>query len=77
MTAVTWQTRRVPKGGKEYENRDIYGSGTIYMDDYFVLEPFSGVLKVTAKITKQPRSFFTLDKVRTSNSKCLDTSDMS
>lgn len=68
MTAVTWQTRRTPKGGKEYENRDVDGSATIYMDDYFVLEPFSGVLKVTAEIKKQPwYSFFTLQQVRISN----------
>lgn len=67
MTAVMWQTRRVPKGGKEYENRDIHGSATVYMDDYFVLEPYSGVLKVTAKIKSEPwYSFFTVDKVRTS-----------
>ena len=67
MTAVTSQTRRMPKGGKEYENCDVHGSATVYMDDYFVLEPFSGVLKVTAKIVARPWcSFFTLDKVRTS-----------
>jgi hypothetical protein len=65
MTAVTWQTRRVPKGGKEYENRDVHGTGTVYMDKAFVLDAYSGVLRVTAEIVnKPPDSGFSFSLVR-------------
>jgi hypothetical protein len=65
MTAVTWQTRRVPQGGKEYENRDVHGTGTVYMDEAFVLDAYSGVLKVTAEIiNKPPDSGVSLSLVR-------------
>jgi hypothetical protein len=65
MTAVTWQTRRTPRGGKKYENRDVHGTGTVYMDEAFARKAYSGVLKVTAKITKKPPAArFTLGAVR-------------